>query len=304
MGKDKVEGPFVVSIVRDATNSSSIVVHLRMKKEDLRFTVESKKLKRKKQAIEAILKSKNFKFQSLKRIKDPKFTTDIISFEEKFIMKHYKVGVLYCKEGQKDQREMFSNERASSEFKAFLKILGDKVALKGFSGYAGGLDTTPLGSTGEYSIHSSWRDYELMFHISTMLPYCNDDPQQLQRKRHLGNDIVLVVFKEGNLAYSPSTVTSMFNQVIIVVQPVQYKNECWYRLSVAHKLSLKSFGPPLPEPALFQGNEVFRDFLITKIINGERAAYRAEPIESKLIESRLGLLSHLEQSFTPLKNLL
>jgi len=152
---------------------------------------------------------------------------------------------------------MFSNEEPSNEFKAFLKLLGRKVTLRGFTGFTGGLDTSPLGATGNVSIYNEWRGYEIMFHISTYLPFSIDDAQQLQRKRHIGNDIVLIIFKEGNQPYAPDMVSSTFNHVIIVVQPVPYKRTTWYRISVARRISVPSFGPDLPEPALFPPDEVF-----------------------------------------------
>ncbi len=34
-----------------------------------------------------------------------------------------------------------------------------------------------------------------MFHVSTLLPLHESDVQKLERKRHIGNDIVIVVFK-------------------------------------------------------------------------------------------------------------
>jgi len=179
-----------------------------------------------------------------------------------------------------------------------LKLLGKKIPLKGFTKYTGGLDSSSLCATGANSIYSQWRGYEIMFHVSTMLPYAIDDPQQLQRKRHLGNDIVLIVFKEGNLPYAPNTVTSMFNHVIVVVQPVLYKNSTWYRLSVASKDTVPSFSPELPEPALFPGDDILREFLLTKVVNGERAAYRAAPFASKLVDTRLGLLLNIEQTYS------
>lgn len=37
-----------------------------------------------------------------------------------------------------------------------------------------------------------------MFHVSTFLPYTVGDIQQLQRKRHIGNDIVAIVFQVLN----------------------------------------------------------------------------------------------------------
>ena len=42
---------------------------------------------------------------------------------------------------------------------------------------------------------------EVMFHVSTLLPYSESDKQQLQRKRHIGNDIVAVVFQEDNTPF-------------------------------------------------------------------------------------------------------
>ncbi|EGG23585.1 hypothetical protein DFA_05718 [Cavenderia fasciculata] len=47
--------------------------------------------------------------------------------------------------------------------------------------------------TGSHPIYRCWRDYELIFHTSAKIPY---KEQQIDRKRHLGNDIVMIVFKE------------------------------------------------------------------------------------------------------------
>ena len=58
-----------------------------------------------------------------------------------------------------------------------------------------------------------------MFHVAPMLPYNASDRQQLERKRHLGNDIVVVVFVDATSTYDPATIKSHFNHVVIVVQP-------------------------------------------------------------------------------------
>lgn len=50
-----------------------------------------------------------------------------------------------------------------------------------------------------------------MFHVSTYLPYTPLDPQQVERKRHIGNDVVLIVFKEGDEPFVPTKITSNFN---------------------------------------------------------------------------------------------
>ena len=53
-----------------------------------------------------------------------------------------------------------------------------------------------------------------MFHVSTCLPYYENDKQQLERKRHLGNDICVIIFKDGDTPYSPDTIKSEFNRIL------------------------------------------------------------------------------------------
>lgn len=49
--------------------------------------------------------------------------------------------------------------------------------------------------TGTESVYTRFRQKEIMFHVSTLLPYTVGDLQQLQRKRHIGNDIVAIIFQ-------------------------------------------------------------------------------------------------------------
>lgn len=51
--------------------------------------------------------------------------------------------------------------------------------------YRGGLDTLH-GQTGEESVYHVYQNREIMFHVSHLLPFMESDPQQLQRKRHIG----------------------------------------------------------------------------------------------------------------------
>jgi hypothetical protein len=54
-----------------------------------------------------------------------------------------------------------------------------------------------------------------MYHVSTLLPFSADDTQQLERKRHLGNDIVVIIYKEGDTPYAPTTIRSEFNRKLL-----------------------------------------------------------------------------------------
>lgn len=51
--------------------------------------------------------------------------------------------------------------------------------------YRGGLDTE-YGQTGDEAVYSEFKGRQIMFHVSTLLPFKDNDPQQLQRKRHIG----------------------------------------------------------------------------------------------------------------------
>lgn len=48
---------------------------------------------------------------------------------------------------------------------------------------------------------------------------------QLQRKRHIGNDIVAIVFQEENTPFIPDTIASNFLHCYIVVQVIEPNTE-------------------------------------------------------------------------------
>ncbi|CAI9586277.1 unnamed protein product, partial [Staurois parvus] len=56
-----------------------------------------------------------------------------------------------------------------------------------------------------------------------------------------------------------------------------------YKVSVTARDDVPGFGPALPNPAVFQKNQQFREFLLTKLINAEVSCYKAERF-SKLQE--------------------
>lgn len=51
------------------------------------------------------------------------------------------------------------------------------------------------GHTGTEAVYERFFEREIMFHVSPLLPHTSGDAQQLQRKRHVGNDIVAIVFQ-------------------------------------------------------------------------------------------------------------
>lgn len=65
-------------------------------------------------------------------------------------------------------------------------------------------DTSPFpseNSRGTHSVYTHWRDWDIMFHVSTMLPYDEWDPAKVQRSRVIGNDVVNIIFQEGDTSF-------------------------------------------------------------------------------------------------------
>ena len=88
------------------------------------------------------------------------------------------------------------------------------MSYTGFDRYKGGLDTVH-DLTGLHSVFTHWRSIEIMFHVSTLLPHEPNDPQKLQRKRHIGNDIVCVVFL-GMFLYPERLAKGYFTMTVFV----------------------------------------------------------------------------------------
>ncbi|KAG7269903.1 hypothetical protein CRUP_032908 [Coryphaenoides rupestris] len=72
------------------------------------------------------------------------------------------------------EEELFSNTDESPAFVEFLEFLGEKIELHDFKGFRGGLDVTH-GQTGSESVYSNHGNKEVMFHVSTKLPYTEGD---------------------------------------------------------------------------------------------------------------------------------
>uniref|UniRef100_A0A6Q2Z656 Rap-GAP domain-containing protein n=1 Tax=Esox lucius TaxID=8010 RepID=A0A6Q2Z656_ESOLU len=223
----------------------------------------------------------------------PKASRLIVTFDEHVISNNFKFGVIYQKFGQTTEEELFGNNNESPAFVEFLEFLGKKIELHDFKGFRGGLDVTH-GQTGTESVYTTFHNKEIMFHVSTKLPYIEGDSQQLQRKRHIGNDIVAILFQEENTPFVPDMIASNFLHAYVVVQ---VENACsenvTYKVSVTARDDVPFFGPALPDPAIFKKGHEFREFLFTKLINAEFACYKAEKFAKLEERTRSALLETL-----------
>ncbi|XP_077074317.1 rap1 GTPase-activating protein 1 isoform X11 [Siphateles boraxobius] len=223
----------------------------------------------------------------------PKASRLIVTFDEHVISNNFKFGVIYQKFGQTSEEELFGNNEEGPALVEFLEFLGQKIELHDFKGFRGGLDVTH-GQTGSESVYHNFHNKEIMFHVSTKLPYTEGDTQQLQRKRHIGNDIVAIVFQEESTPFVPDMIASNFLHAYVVVQ---VENACsdnvLYKVSVTARDDVPFFGPPLPNPAIFKKGPEFHEFLLSKLINAEYACYKAEKFAKLEERTRSALLETL-----------
>ncbi|XP_021354032.1 GTPase-activating Rap/Ran-GAP domain-like protein 3 [Mizuhopecten yessoensis] len=130
-----------------------------------------------------------------------------------------------------------------------------------------------------------------MIHASTLLPHSKENKQQVERKRHIGNDIVNIIFYECDLnssaSFKPSMMKTRFTHIFALVTHI--KEDDTYRLHVYSEESVPLFGPPLPTPPVFYDHQEFRDFLLVKLINGEKAAVN-NPLFAQKRERTLEML--------------
>ncbi|XP_041864546.1 rap1 GTPase-activating protein 2-like isoform X1 [Melanotaenia boesemani] len=223
----------------------------------------------------------------------PKASQLIVNYDEHEVNNTFKFGVVYQRFGQVSEEELFTNNEETPSFTEFLQLLGDTVELQDFKGFRGGLDVSH-GQTGSQSVYTVHREQEIMFHVSTKLPFTEGDAQQLQRKRHIGNDIVAVVFQEEATPFVPDMIASNFLHAFILVQVEDpCSDSTSYKVSVTAREDVPSFGPPLPNPAIFKKGPEFREFLLTKLINAELACYKSDRFARLEERTRAALLDSL-----------
>lgn len=131
----------------------------------------------------------------------------------------HKVGVIYIGENQTKETEILANISGSRDYVEFLNGLGTLTRLKGATFNTQGLDRE-YDSDGQYTF--CWRDRvtEMVFHVTTQMPTnLEHDSHCINKKRHIGNDFVNIIFNDSGLPFRFDTFPSEFNYVNIVIAP-------------------------------------------------------------------------------------
>ncbi|KAA6378716.1 MAG: hypothetical protein EZS28_025759 [Streblomastix strix] len=101
--------------------------------------------------------------------------------------------------------------------------------LQGFDGYSGDLDLSDKHLDGPFSIYTeiavesnNGHKCECMQHVSTLLNYMANKKQQIDGKRYIVNDNVVIVFQQpGAEPYKCDTIISEPKHAIINVRPIK-----------------------------------------------------------------------------------
>jgi hypothetical protein len=274
-----------------------------------------------------------------------KIEKELLKLDEHRTSFQYKTGLLYIRDGQSTEAEWFGNNETTESFKRFCSILGHIVDLKDHKGFHGGLDTKN-DNTGERSLYTQWNydavkecaieptptgtgnrknpdmlEFEIMFHVSPFLPFTAGDDQQIQRKRHIGNDLVSIAFidrytDQSSLSmetiFDPQLIRSQFLQVYIIVHESMWKRNPFdadtvlcYRVFTTSAVEVPDFSPSLPDPPIFpvetpEEQKQFRNFLLAKIVNAENAAFESTRFKTFHTRTYQGLMdSLLKENFEP-----
>ncbi|XP_045397115.1 tuberin isoform X2 [Lemur catta] len=137
----------------------------------------------------------------------------------------HKLAVLYVGEGQSNSElAILSNEHGSYRYTEFLTGLGKLIELKDCQPdkvYLGGLDV--CGEDGQFTY--CWHDdiMQAVFHIATLMPTKDVDKHRCDKKRHLGNDFVSIVYNDSGEDFKLGTIKGQFNFVHVIITPLDYE---------------------------------------------------------------------------------
>ncbi|KAL5291508.1 TSC2 family protein [Megaselia abdita] len=134
----------------------------------------------------------------------------------------HKIGVLYVGPGQcNNEAEILRNRHGSTRYIDFLKNLGTLVSLKNAKENNLFINLETNGADGLFTY--VWMDdiMQVIFHVATLMPTKESDPKCNEKKKHIGNDYVSIVYNESGEEYSMSTIRGQCNHACVVVEPIE-----------------------------------------------------------------------------------
>ncbi|KAI9197135.1 uncharacterized protein BJ171DRAFT_634486 [Polychytrium aggregatum] len=170
--------------------------------------------------------------------KCPPLYRDIKGLDKKYGREAIKLAIIYVGPGQEDEQSIFRNSRGSTEYEEFVSSLGWKINLSSHPGYMGGLERNQ--TTGKEATYYCDSTFEMVFHDITKMPNDPDDPKQLKKKRHIGNDHVHIVWNEHFRDYRKGTIGGDFGNAQIIIRPLV---NGLFAINIERDAKVPKFGP-------------------------------------------------------------
>ncbi|XP_017841753.2 tuberin [Drosophila busckii] len=142
----------------------------------------------------------------------------------------HKIGVLYVGKDQcNNEVEILRNSHGSTRYVEFLRSIGTLVSLKEAeqNNLFIGLDKN--GADGKFAY--IWKDdiLQVTFHVATLMPTnLRDDPNCTEKKKHIGNDFVKIIYNESGEKYNLTTISGQFNYACVIVEPLELNSNRVY----------------------------------------------------------------------------
>lgn len=141
----------------------------------------------------------------------------------------HKIGVLYVGRGQThNEVEILSNRYGSLRYMDFIQNLGALVSLKNAKELNLFIDMETDGRDGNFTY--IWQDdiIQVTFHVATLMPNKDDDPNRTEKKKNIGNDYVSIVYNESGEEYNLNTIKGQFNYACVIIEPLELNSNRIY----------------------------------------------------------------------------
>lgn len=135
------------------------------------------------------------------------------------------------------EQHVFSCDKPSPNFEEFVSGLGWEIDLYTHSGYNGNMNPKANGST---TIYYSDYNFEVVYHVSTMMQYHSQTAQHFKRRLLLSNK-VMIIWVESQISNKNIPLIKGSESVVqIIIQPI---SSILYRIRIYKHSSVPNFGP-------------------------------------------------------------
>uniref|UniRef100_A0A0K8W394 Tuberin n=1 Tax=Bactrocera latifrons TaxID=174628 RepID=A0A0K8W394_BACLA len=164
-------------------------------------------------------------------IKVPQEETNVLTvFDLAPPFETHKIGVLYVGQGQcNNVVEILRNSHGSMRYVEFLSNIGTLVSLKEAERNNLFVNLDRGGADGKFTY--VWKDdiVQVTFHVATLMPTnLQKDPNCNEKKKHIGNDFVKIVYNESGEEYNLNTISGHFNYACVIVEPLELNSNRVY----------------------------------------------------------------------------